>query len=100
MVGAIHNDDRVIIIDGLDHVENYNPNQMDDYINFIHKLENSKTVVLSRPLRRNVPWTKITLSDWGFDETRIYLEMAYDIYDYRIQSQIFRVSGGYPIIVY
>ena len=100
LVDAIQNDDRVIIIDGLDHVENYNPNQMEEFIGFISKLENARTVVLSRPLRRDVLWKKITLPDWLLDETRVYLEMAHDISDYRIQSQIFRVSGGYPIITY
>ncbi|MDR1630479.1 MAG: hypothetical protein LBS36_09765 [Oscillospiraceae bacterium] len=100
LVDTIQKDNRLVIIDGLDHVENYNPRQLEQFINFIDKLTNIRTVVLSRPLQHDICWRKESLLDWTFDETRIYLDMAYGISDYRTQQQIFHVSGGYPIITY
>lgn len=100
LVAAIQKEDRLVVIDGLDHVENYNPQQLEQFINFIDKLKNTKTVVLSRPLRYEIPWEKEVLLDWNVDETRVYLEMAYGISEYQIQRQIFDISGGYPIITY
>ncbi|MEM1485563.1 ATP-binding protein [Oscillospiraceae bacterium PP1C4] len=100
LVDTIQKQDRVIVIDGLDHVENYNPQQLEQFISFIDKLTNVRTVVLSRPLQHGISWKKESLLDWTLDETRVYLEMAYGIPDYRTQRQIFHVSGGYPIITY
>lgn len=100
LVAAIQKQDRLVVIDGLDHVENYNPQQLEQFIDFIDKLKNTKTVVLSRPLRYEIPWEKEALLDWNVDETRVYLEMAYGISEYQIQRQIFDISGGYPIITY
>lgn len=100
LIDTIQKHDRLIVIDGLDHVENYNPHQLEQFVNFIDKLGNARTVVLSRPLQYKISWKKETLLDWTLDETRIYLEMAYRISDYQIQRQIFHVSGGYPIITY
>lgn len=100
LVSAIQKEDRVIVIDGLDHVENYNPQQLEQFISFIDKLINARTLVLSRPLQHEIFWKKESLLDWTLDETRVYLEMAYGISDYRTQSQIFHMSGGYPIITY
>lgn len=100
LVSTIQDEDRLIVIDGLDHVENYNPQQMEQFISFIDKLSNTRTIVLSRPLQHEIFWRKESLLDWTFDEARLYLEMAHSISDYRIQRQIFHVSGGYPIITY
>ena len=100
LVAAIQKQDRLVVIDGLDHVENYNPQQLEQFIDFIDKLKNTKTVVLSRPLRYEIPWEKEALLDWNVDETQVYLEMAYGISEYQIQRQIFDISGGYPIITY
>lgn len=58
LIAAIQKEDRLVVIDGLDHVENYNPQQLEQFIDFINKLKNSRTVVLSRPLRYEVPWEK------------------------------------------
>lgn len=100
LVATIQKEDRLVVIDGLDHVENYNPQQLEQFIDFIDKLKNTRTVVLSRPLRYEVPWKKESLLDWNIDETRLYLEMAYGISEYQLQRQIFGISGGYPIITY
>lgn len=49
----------MIIIDGLDHVENYNPQQLQDFVEFINKLVDVRVVVLSRPLKCNIEWKKV-----------------------------------------
>lgn len=100
LIDTIQQEDRLIVIDGLDHVENYNPQQLELFFDFINKLRTTRTVVLSRPLRHEIPWKKENLLDWTVDETRVYLEIAHGIFEYRIQRQIFDVSGGYPIITY
>ena len=100
LVSTIQKEDKIIVIDGLDHVENYNSQQIGQFINFINRLANTRTIVLSRPLQCEISWRKENLLDWTFDTTRIYLKMAYDISDYRTQQQIFYISGGYPIITY
>lgn len=100
LIATIQKEDRLVVIDGLDHVENYNPQQLEQFIDFIDKLKNTRTVVLSRPLLHEIPWEKETLLDWTVDETRVYLEMVYGISEYQIQRQIFDISGGYPIITY
>lgn len=100
LVSAIQNKDSLIVIDGLDHVENYNPQQLELFIQFIDKLVNTRVLVLSRPLKHEIVWRNESLLDWTFDETRIYLDIACGISDYRTQEQIFSVSGGYPIITY
>ena len=100
LIDAIRREDKLVVFDGLDHVENYNPQQLELFLDFINKLRTTRTVVLSRPLRHEIPWKKENLLDWTRDETSVYLEIAYGISEYRIQQQIFEISGGYPIITY
>lgn len=100
LVETIRKDDRLIVIDGLDHVENYNPQELENFTGFIEKLSDVRVVVLSRPMKRKIEWKKDTLLDWNFEETRLYLEMAHRIVDYKIQDEIFHVTGGYPIVTY
>lgn len=100
LIKTIREDDKLIIIDGLDHVENYNPQQLEEFINFIDKLQGIRAIVLSRPLKYDIIWKKNILMDWTFEETRIYLELAHKITDYHIQNQIFEYTHGYPIVSY
>lgn len=100
LIETIKKEDKLIVIDGLDHVENYNPSQLNQFVDFIDRLQGIRVVVLSRPLKKEMQWKKVTLLDWTIDETRLYLEMAYNICDYRIQSEIFGYTNGYPIITY
>lgn len=100
LINTIRNEDKIIIIDGLDHVENYNPLQLKEFIDFIDKLSGIRVLVLSRPLKSEIHWKKETLLDWSYDETRLYLEIAHKITDYKIQSEIYRITNGYPIISY
>lgn len=100
LVQKIISDDKLVIIDGLDHIENYNIREMGKFISFIDKLSEAKIVVLSRPIRTNIYWNKIELVNWTFDEMSIYLDVAHKIKDYSIQCQIFDITEGYPIITY
>jgi len=100
LIDTIRNQNKLIIIDGLDHVENYNPRQLQEFIGFINKLVDVRVVVLSRPLKCNIEWKKSNLLDWSYDETRLYLELAHNITEYKVQNQIYKITNGYPIITY
>ena len=93
-------DKRTLIIDGLDHVENYNSQDLKLFIEFIEKVaKNSKVIVLSRPLRAEINWTKKKLGNWNFDQTNKYLEELFHISDYKIIKGIYDITQGYPILV-
>lgn len=57
LISVIRNEDKIIIIDGRDHVENYNPSQLEKFIGFINKMTDIRVIVLSRPLRHSLNWT-------------------------------------------
>ena len=92
----------VLIIDGLDHVENYNPSELQQYYDFISVLDEKKVhaVVLSRPMKKELELERNEMGNWTFEETSIYLNTAYDIEDYSLQKQFYGVAKGYPIITY
>jgi hypothetical protein len=91
---------RIVIIDGLDHVENYRQNELQFFINFIDKLKNNcKTIVLSRPLKTELKWTKQQLQNWNSEETKMVLNDLYHISDYHICQSIYDITDGYPILV-
>jgi len=91
---------KMVIIDGLDHVENHQKSELKSFINFINKLKGKcKTIVLSRPLRSKIDWAKQQLGNWNFEETRTVLNNLYHISDYQICRNIFNVTDGYPILV-
>ncbi|MNW47236.1 hypothetical protein D3C74_245610 [compost metagenome] len=100
LIQEIIRQEKILIIDGLDHVENYNPKELQLYIDFINSLENARMVVLSRPLLAKVSWKPMELINWSFDETALYLAMAYNICEYRIVREIYEATDGYPIITY
>lgn len=94
--------EKVLIIDGLDHVENYNPSELQQFFDFISLLDEKKVhaVVLSRPMKKEPKIEREELGNWTFEETSVYLDVAYDIRDYSLQKQFYSVSKGYPIITY
>ncbi len=93
---------KLVVIDGLDHVENYNPKELNKYIEFLDKISVKpvRVIVLSRPMRASLTWKRTDLSDWTYEETALYLATAHSITDYKIQRGIYAVSKGYPIITY
>lgn len=92
--------DLIIIIDGLDHVENYNQSDLNQFISFIDALQQKcKVVILSRPLIKPLNWEKHVLSNWNINQTEVLLEELYHINDYSIKRQIFELTNGYPILI-
>ena len=102
LVEQLRKKDTLLIIDGLDHVENYNPQELPSYLSFLELLEKSdiRTVVLSRPMKASLQWEFIELINWNFSETTIYLAAAHNIFDYDICKKIYECTNGYPIITY
>jgi len=89
----------LLIIDGLDHVENYNNDEFDKYIEFIDKIKESKVLILSRPLKKQLNYRKIELNDWSRDESDNYVKSIIEA-DYDLCRNIFNMAHGYPIITY
>lgn len=88
------------IIDGLDHVENYNKDELDKFIHFIKELkEHCKVIVLSRPLVTELEWKKHILENWNKNQTEQVLDELFHISDYKTQNQIFYLTQGYPLLV-
>lgn len=90
----------LLIVDGLDHVENYNPNELQKYLDFFNQLnkDNAKVIIVSRPLRKKTDWTIFELHNWNIEQTCHYLEEKYHLEEYTAR-ELFRISKGYPIIV-
>ncbi|MCD4792144.1 MAG: DUF2075 domain-containing protein [Bacteroidales bacterium] len=100
IIQEIKKEQRTVIIDGLDHVENYNRSELEKYIYFIDKLKEScKTIILSRPLHKKLLWKKHQLGNWNNNQTQEVLNKLYHISDYSIGTEIFSITGGYPILV-
>ena len=103
ILSALIERDTHFFIDGIDHVERYNSYEFDKYIDFFNQLINSnaKIVLLSRPLVTNKLNLKnviqIDLQNWNLAETILYCSCE-GIDDYVIQSQIFDLTDGYPIL--
>ena len=102
LIDRLYSLNKIVIIDGLDHIENYNQEELDKYIDFLDKLDAKRirVLLLSRPLKKKVNWKKTSLTDWTFAETKGYLAKAYSITEYEQQKAIFNVSKGYPIITH
>lgn len=98
LVNKINTEKLSVIIDGLDHVENYNHQELDKFINFIDDIDNANVLVLSRPLRIDLNWEKFVLENWDRNQTWKYLNKAHNIHEYSIISKIYDISNGYPII--
>lgn len=100
LIEKIREQNKILIIDGLDHVENYNERQLENYFEFFSKLKEIKTIVLTRPLRHVIGKNIYQLKNWNFEETLCYLEKCHRIYDRKIQQEIFQITDGYPILAY
>lgn len=89
-----------LIIDGLDHVENYNSLEIDSYFEFISKLNGIRTVVLTRPIKHSINYDIYNLDNWNFNQTCMYLNLCHKINEDSVCRKIFDISNGYPIICY
>lgn len=91
---------KILIIDGIDHVENYNERQLEKYFEFFSKLEKTKTIILTRPLKHSIGNNIYHLENWNFQENSCYLEQCYHIYENQIQRKIYDITDGYPLITF
>jgi hypothetical protein len=99
IINAIEKKGKSVIIDGLDHIENYNNEELQHYLDFFNKLKIvCKTIILSRPLQINTNWEKQVLTNWTKEQTLQVLDELH-ITDYTICSSIFEITDGYPILV-
>lgn len=88
-----------LVVDGLDHVENYNNKDLEKYFDFFKKCNGLiKLLVLTRPLKKKIDYPTLILKNWNEQETLDYLEFI-NVGDYEIQLKIYAISEGYPIIV-
>lgn len=89
-----------LIIDGLDHVENYNHREVKKYFDFLNMLKEIKVIVLTRPLKHKIEYEIFNLGNWDYNQTKKYLELCYGIHDKELYQEIFKITDGYPIITY
>ena len=100
IINKIKRNNQTLIIDGLDHVKNYNPSEFNQFVTFIDRLQEvCKVIVLSRPIENELGWKKQQLTSWNRNQTERVLEELFHITDYDAKSKIFKTTGGYPIIV-
>lgn len=96
----LKDESKVFIIDGLDHVANYNKPDFERFVNFIDEAkEKCKVLVLSRPLANELAWEKHVLDNWNLKQTEKALNQLFYISNYSIVDKIYKISKGYPIIV-
>ncbi|MFO7823952.1 MAG: hypothetical protein R6V72_08425 [Cyclobacterium sp.] len=89
-----------LIIDGLDHVENYRPQDLHSFVDFIDRAKSRcKVIVLSRPLQAALSWKKQRLRNWNGAQTKKILKELYFIEDYTVYEHIYKLTDGYPILV-
>lgn len=99
IIKKLENIDKILIIDGLDHVENYKPTDFEKFLNFIEKLDKTKTLIFSRPLRKFSNYKNMKkIRKWSKDETIFYLKEEYGFEG--VVEEIYEVTDGYPIITY
>jgi len=92
--------EKTFIIDGLDHVENYNQPEFESFTNFINEAKDyCKIIILSRPLIKELNWKKHTLENWNLRQTKKVLKTLFHISEYSILQEVYNISKGYPIIV-
>ncbi|AVC44432.1 hypothetical protein B4919_06375 [Francisella tularensis subsp. novicida] len=97
----LKNKNYLLILDGLDHVENYNEEDLKLFIKFIGQLE-SRIIVLSRPLKSQLNIENIDITEllnWDFQNTSLFLKESMDIRGYKTSNEIFKITKGYPILV-
>lgn len=100
ILNELENRKGIVIIDGFDHVENYNREEIDLFVTFIEKLKvKCKVIVLSRPLNTKLDWDKWTLTNWDKNQTKKVLDELYHITDYQIRQSIYKITRGYPILI-
>jgi len=101
IIQRIVDTNKTVIIDGLDHVENYNEEEIEAFVTFVEILrsKNCNLIIFSRPLRIQLNWKKIVLENWTKDQTTRVLDELFHIKEYNTISEIYKLTNGYPILV-
>lgn len=100
ILSKLWEENKIVIIDGLDHVENYDNKELKRIIDFIQKLQSKcKTIVLTRPLKHQLEWRKHVLVNWNKMQTEKVLDDLFHITDYDVCGRIYSITDGYPILV-
>lgn len=99
VLSKINDDELIIVIDGLDHVENYRIRELEQYFAFFEKITTASIIVLSRPLQHEIAYSTYNLENWTQDETNNYLSAAFTSIEYKISHRIYEITQGYPILV-
>lgn len=100
IIDKLKKENKTFIIDGFDHVENYNRDEINKFKEFIQKLGSMcKVILLTRPLCNKLPWNTLILNNWSEADVFKVLEELYHITDYNIRKSIYYITNGYPILV-
>lgn len=100
IIFTLREKDLILVIDGLDHVENYNVHSLPYFINFINKVSlSSKVIVLSRPLKTETNWPTYIINNWNYEQSVKFLNELYHITDYSITKKLYGMTNGYPILL-
>lgn len=91
--------DITLVIDGMDHVENYNREEIDKYFSFFELLEGIKVIILTRPLKHPIGNRVYYLQNWNASQTYFFLRKQFKIDNIEVSEQIYQMTDGYPILV-
>ena len=99
IVDKIIEDDLIILIDGVDHVYNYNPPDLEKFLEFFDILKDTKTLIFSRPFPEIIENDNVfSIEIWNKKDTIKYLE--HYGFEEDINDKIYDLTNGYPIITY
>ena len=99
IVDKIIEDDLIVLIDGLDHVYNYNPPDLEKFLEFFDILRDTKTLIFSRPFPEIIENDNVfSIEIWNKKDTIKYLERY--SFEREVNEKIYELTNGYPIITY
>ena len=99
IVDKIIEDDLIILIDGLDHVYNYNLPDLEKFLEFFDILKDTKTLIFSRPFPEIIGNDNLfSIENWNKKDTIYYLE--HYGFEREVNEKIYDLTNGYPIITY
>ena len=99
IINKIIKDKLIILIDGLDHVVNYNEHDLDKFLDFFKLLKDTKTLIFTRPFPKIMNNENLFyIPHWNKENTFEYLKQ-YKFKD-EINEKIYELSNGYPIITF
>lgn len=88
-----------LIIDGLDHVENYNKEELEKFFSFFEILEGVRVIVCTRPLKHSIGERVYYLKNWNALQTYSYLGEKLKNANAEVCEKIYEMTDGYPILV-